>query len=256
MNTFYSEKDLFTVMYYDVERLKEYIRSGGNINIRDADIPNYNKRNICLLHQACVQVNAEAVRFLLENGIEVNRQDNNGDTPLHIAAISTDSPSIIGLLVEYGADTEIKDCMGLTPLLFACIYDNFENVKELVKRGANIHATDMHGDSCLHVSSENKEILSFLMEMGADPNAKNDEGDTPLHSLFIKNKNFDFLFDENMNGENLKSVILLFIQYGSNIYIKNNFGKSVIDVCFNQKIKEYMLQIYSEMQDSQIKEPC
>ena len=60
--------------------------------------------------------------MLLDNGFDVNINDENGDTPLQIA-IRENRPGIVKLLLEYGANVNAKDKQGLTPL-FAAIVDN------------------------------------------------------------------------------------------------------------------------------------
>ena len=60
-----------------------------------------------------------------------------------------------------------------TFLHYACLFNNFGLVKELVKRGYNIHAKNCNGIDALYqaVQGHNKNfhIISFLLEKGADP---------------------------------------------------------------------------------------
>jgi len=59
--------------------------------------------------------NAGMLRLLLEHNADINRKDNDGNTPLHIA-VGRYQPYIISLLLNYGADSQIKNVQGETPL--------------------------------------------------------------------------------------------------------------------------------------------
>jgi ankyrin repeat protein len=61
--------------------------------------------------------NYELTRLLIENGANVNLQDHCGTTPLHCAvrAVAGNKEQIIQLLLDNGADLKIKDSIGKTP---------------------------------------------------------------------------------------------------------------------------------------------
>jgi len=61
------------------------------------------------LIEAAEYNNAEVVKILLEAGVNVNYQNNHGNTALHRAAYQAEDPKIIELLLEYGADGSIKN---------------------------------------------------------------------------------------------------------------------------------------------------
>jgi ankyrin repeat protein len=60
-----------------------------------------------------------------------------------------------------------------TLLHYPCLFSNFSLVKELVKRGSNIHAKNSNAMDLLyqaiHGHNKNLSIISFLLEKGADP---------------------------------------------------------------------------------------
>jgi hypothetical protein len=55
------------------------------------------------------------VKVLLKNGAEVNMQDRSGNTPLIVAA-KANFPEIIQLLIEFGADPRVEDVYGKAPI--------------------------------------------------------------------------------------------------------------------------------------------
>lgn len=53
------------------------------------------------------------IRFLIEQGAQINTIDNRGNTPLH-TAVTYEEPETVKLLLELGADTSIKNRKGMT----------------------------------------------------------------------------------------------------------------------------------------------
>ena len=59
------------------------------------------------------------VKFLIENGADINIKNNNGDTVLHEAVLIKDNLEVVKLLIENGADINIKNNNGDTVLHYA-----------------------------------------------------------------------------------------------------------------------------------------
>lgn len=252
----YTSDELFSLTDdYDIERLRMYLENGGDPNIRDEEFFLRNGYehpygNTPLI-MACDIGNKYAVRLLVENGADVNAQDNMGLSSLHMLCTHVSHPvTIAALLIENGADIEIKDQMGSTPLLFACVYGNMEMVKLLVDSGADIHTTDMNGDTCLH-SCDDVDIIHYLLEKGLDPNTENNEGNTPVYSIFARSIEFEYFSDREKNMK----ILFLLIEYGCNLFIKNDVGKTMIDYCPFPYIKEELIKACSDIECSKIKEP-
>ena len=111
-------------------------------------------------------------------------KDDQGLTPLHYAAkISTD-PSIVALLLEYGADVGTTSHDGFTPLHTAAIGNPEASVIELLlDHGADIEARDNSGATPLHHAvlfvNEDPSVLKLLLDRGADVSARTNQGDIP-----------------------------------------------------------------------------
>jgi ankyrin repeat protein len=77
----------------------------------------------------------EAIRFLLELGFDINGTNDAGDTALHAAVSGRASEKIVAVLVARGADPELKNKRGQSPLSLATSRGNDALARLL--RGAN-----------------------------------------------------------------------------------------------------------------------
>ena len=72
--------------------------------------------------------------------------------------------------------------VGRTPLHEACLEENFDAVKVLVEAGADLEATDNEGKTPLHLAwNLSYTMAELLLEKGANPNTADVQGNTPLH---------------------------------------------------------------------------
>ncbi len=125
-------------------------------------------------------------QLIRENPLLVNVKDENGQTPLYFAAREANTEAARFLLSNHAA-VDAKDRWGRTPL-FAAVYEEplvFERipiVTLLIESGADVNLKDESGDTPLHMAAFGEaEIVKRLLEQGADVNAVNDAGETPLH---------------------------------------------------------------------------
>ncbi|KAJ8960035.1 hypothetical protein NQ318_009472, partial [Aromia moschata] len=80
---------------------------------KGADVYAVDINGLNILHHAVDSNNIDNVKFALGTGIDINSRDNHGLTPLLRAVISNASDEIISLLLENGADKNLKDKNGL-----------------------------------------------------------------------------------------------------------------------------------------------
>lgn len=70
--------------------------------------------------------------------------------------------------------------LGWTPLMYAVLYGNVDNVSQLLKAGAEINAKNDDGGTALHYAVDSLEKTRLLLDHGADPNIKSGDSITPL----------------------------------------------------------------------------
>lgn len=107
------------------------------------------------------------------------------------------SEELMRWLVENGADIDYVDAYGYTPLLYhACHSFAEQQAINLVKLGANVHAVNkLYKMNTLHyaVSSGSVKLVQCLMEAGVDISAVDYNGNTPLESAFYSARTFDLI---------------------------------------------------------------
>jgi ankyrin repeat protein len=108
--------------------------------------------------------------------VDVNKKDKYRQSSLHYAAINPEL-RIIELLLNNGALVDIRGPQNRTPLMIACTYDNLDVINKLLDRGADINAIDDIGKTPLmHCIPRSVVILNRLIERGADVNILNNDG--------------------------------------------------------------------------------
>jgi ankyrin repeat protein len=117
--------------------------------------------------------NQPEVRRLLSVGADIEAKDNDGRTPLQWASLRG-HVQVVQALVEHGTDIEAKDNFCWTPLHWACLKGRVAVFIELLGHAVD---TDTNKDN----NGAPTSILGKRKSHGADIEAKDGVGDTPLH---------------------------------------------------------------------------
>lgn len=128
------------------------------------------------------------VQFLLEKGADPNLGDHHGETPLHWAAKAGDD-SMVGLLLQNGVHPDLADLRGRTPLSRAAERGYSAVVRLLLATGcADADSKDARGRTPLSWAAETRQLetVRILLDYGASVDIQDHEGQIPLW-WFISN---------------------------------------------------------------------
>lgn len=97
-----------------------------------------------------------------------------------------DFPNAVGLLLKHGANANVANATGQTPLHFAAGHDRLLVVRILLEANASPNAADVNGRTALHVSAQhrNARVTRALLEHGANVDFASKSGATPLKIAF------------------------------------------------------------------------
>ena len=148
-------------------------------------------------------------------GADINAQSDEGESPLHMAAINGNSAAV-HVLIEAGADINARHKYGATPIHGAAINGNPAVAKKLIDAGADVRVRNNDGNTPLHLAVLSSPIVTgLLIEAGADVNTWNSLRNTPLHiaMTFVKIDAAMLLLEagadplaRNAQGENFLSL--------------------------------------------------
>ncbi|KAL4792564.1 ankyrin repeat-containing domain protein [Aspergillus venezuelensis] len=118
--------------------------------------------------------------LLLENGADVNLRDGYHRTPLRL---TNGREPLLKLLLDRGANVNSRDEMGRSPLMTAVNDGNVNSILLLLRAGARVNIKDNRGQSALFQAVERNSsiaVMKLLIDQGAKINVVDNHGETPL----------------------------------------------------------------------------
>ena len=174
-----------SVLHYDksVDIVRLLIEAGADVNAKS-------ENGFAPLMGAVERGNLDVVKLLIENGANVNDVDNVGYSALHYAK----HKEIAEILLENGADVNVRSNKGTVPLMMV---DNDEVAKMLIEHGANVNVKDEDGGTPLMyaVINDNIELVSVLLDGGADVWARNNNGAQSVFDMTRNEEIYEILAD-------------------------------------------------------------
>ena len=138
-----------------------------------------------MLLQACKNNQKSVVQtFLKRGGIDVNKRDESGNTPL-IYVCMKNARDLVRLLLDNGADVNLGNQRNRMPLHFAAETGNSEVIGLLVGAGAEVNCTDNNGVTPLMLMAQNGKpdaALKFLQNPDIDIRIKDNDNLMALDS--------------------------------------------------------------------------
>jgi len=164
------------------------------------------------LHRAALHGQKAVVRLLLDHGAQIDSPNKEEETPLH-KAIRSREEAVVQLLVARGARIDAPNKEGKTRLHKAALDGEEEMLQLLLHYGAKIDAPTNEGDTPLHRAAfgEQGAVIRLLLDRGAKIDAPNKHGETPLHRAVI-------------GSDGLVTQLLL--DRGAKVNAPNNVGKT------------------------------
>ena len=236
----------YTAFHFAIE--KAHIDIANLLLLKGANINFISKDLGTPLDIAKLYKNKMAVDFLLKNNALTKSELRSRDLDLtqislHKAVQNRDVSTIKRLLAA-GADVNIKDEDGFTPLQYAAYK---EEAELLVANGADVNTKDKNGWSILHTSSDFLVPLAkVVIENGANLDAKTPDGSTPLHHAILHSENIlaKLLIDNGADvnaidndgwvplhyADDQLSIVELLIAKGANVNAKTYDGRTTLDL--------------------------
>nr|CRZ23734.1 BMA-TRP-4 [Brugia malayi] len=135
------------------------------------------------LMEACALGHFSVAQILLDHHARVDVFDENGRTALHLAA-ANGHLKLTQLLLTSKAFVNSKSKTGEAPLHLAAQNGHVKVVSVLVEHhGALLEAITLDNQTALHFAARYGQltVAQTLLALGANPNARDDKGQTPLH---------------------------------------------------------------------------
>jgi len=165
--------------------LKKYKKAKGDFNIQD-------KHGLTPLMKAVANGQKKAVDYILTQSPNLELKNENNDTALAMA-LGNDQDQIAVNLINAGAKTDILGGENKNTMTFIAASTNATKTLELLtkKTPEQINAKNKNGDTPLHEAARygSEKTLQILLKAGAAKDAKNNEGKMPLDiAISIQNK--------------------------------------------------------------------
>ena len=142
----------------EYSKVVSYVKKGVGIDQK-------NQARWTALAYACKYNHMDIVKFLLENGADINETVNTGSTPLAVALLAGNF-EIADFLIQKKADINKSDIMGMSPLMWAAKEGNLKVVQYLVEHGANVNKQNNNGRSVIETTFS-QEVKEYLKTKGA-----------------------------------------------------------------------------------------
>jgi tankyrase len=143
------DKFFEAAQYGDIKTIKELLTKNPGL-ITSKDEYGFNA-----LHLAATEDNEEMISYLVSSGLDINTQNDEGIAPLHIASY----PEIAELFIQLGANIELEDYSGNTPLLIHSTEpESFEVMEVLLNHGANYKHKNKSGKTARDYAKSRNEF--------------------------------------------------------------------------------------------------
>lgn len=231
------EKELQDAIY---EFSSALIDKGANLEAQDkkGDTPLMQ----ALISYAFGNVDRKFVDFLVDKGASIQTRNQNEDSPFAVSIKMGDEALALSWadqLLAKGDAEEVRlailNCCWTAPEMASQVEAMAKVFKALMEKGAEINAQDADGQTPLIVAAatNQEELTSALLDLGADPNLKNAEGEVPaVHAIAN-------------NHPNISKILL---ERGANPEIRNKDGEDLMAIAYRYQRSAVVTQLVEARQ--------
>ncbi|XP_051169155.1 putative ankyrin repeat protein RF_0381 [Leptopilina boulardi] len=140
-----------------------------------------------ILFHLCKAKRLEEMSILLKYGANIHVEDSCGNKILHYAVVYTQSIEIVDFLLNNGLDIDVKNNQGNTPLMFLIqeevIDVDLSMIEFLIERGTSLSVKNNDGDTVFGMAlwHRNSAVILMLLELRGDILLKRDSNDENQH---------------------------------------------------------------------------
>lgn len=212
------------------DAIENCLASGPDIGIRDS------VGNTWLHYAGLFNGTPEVVESLIAAGASVSVRNEFGMNPLHSAAHGSDSANVIDTLVAAGADLSAR-----ATLSFEDFGRTYYQRPEDICRYGTYHNT-IENETPLHLAARynrSTEVIAALVEAGADIEAQNKDGATPLARAVE-------------NGSDSGDIVGELLALGADVHTQDSTGKTPLHIAAagnpNRQVIEVLLAAGADIQ--------
>jgi len=220
-----------------------------------------------LIHKAIQEENDYIFDYLINQKVDINIKDRFGRTPF-FCAVERNNMRMIKILFNDKININDIDRRQSHSMLYLAVnYNNIELISQFLKMGANPNIQDKYGDTPLHlaikkndipvintglsahtvtsinklsssqlinINNHNNEIIELLLKYKADPSIQNNDGNTILHNIIRY---------ASLNERKIE-LIKLFMSHGADINMQNKKGEAILHYALDlsYEVVELLLQ--------------
>lgn len=148
-----------------------------------ADVNDTGTTGNIALHYATAAGNVDAIQLLCLHGADVDKLDDQGRSPLNIAAAKSNPLATTRALLVAGADVNVRRGVDqISALDMAALAGRVDVARALISHGADVNAPGAGGSTALHTAAngDSAEVVALLCLEGADVDKLDDQPCTPL----------------------------------------------------------------------------
>lgn len=194
--------------------------------------------------------NVKGAEFLLSKGAELKP-----GAPAEPPLLAVNNVQVAEWLVKAGADVNQASAKGVTPLMRAVARNNEPLVEYYIACGADVKAVDALGNTALHVA-RSASVVNRLVRAGAEPQALNVAGETPLFDILhtaplvkalveagvpldviSKSSGMTALLAMLSDPREDDAAILVLIRAGADVQVRTPRGESALQLAQRRKSK-------------------